>query len=676
MKLTIYLIAMLTFAAISKSLAAETNVVAPEALNRARITLLQKMAEESAVETNTTQLITNTASVTASGTGTTNTPYKPVGVTFDVRAYRIEGNYGVLPPEKFSVLSNYTGTVDFARVREALGVVQLLYRDLGFVTVSVTLPKQKLTNGVVEVKVVEGKLADIKVKGNQYYSRENVLRALPSLNTNILLNTKWFQPELDRANQNQDRQIYPVISPGLEPGTSDLALQVKDRLPLHGHMEVNDKSTPGTPLLRVDTAIQYNNLWQREHQVGFDYNFSPQEMKSGTSPDQFYNTPMVSSYSGFYRLPLGYARGLRENTDNLPVDFGYDEVSHKFNLPPATGNPDLIFYASGSASSTPVMKGPLTSVFSNTLAEINSQSQQVNPTYNYNAGTKLTLPLQDFFGIKSSVLFGFDYKYYQSRIYSTNVTFFDLYAIDSFGNRVLVTNQTIRLAANSRQQVFYLPLSLGWAASRPDKYGAFSFSYSENFFLSAFGSAQTNFQNIAGSSKAGGNYTTINAGLIRLQNLPANWSAVFNANGQWASEPLIGNEEFALGGTSGVRGYQEGEVSGDTGWRTQFDLRAPPINVGYFPSSKGDVPANLRVSVFMDYGQVYLLDRPQQVGHQLAQWGTGLGFYLTAGEHFDARLTVGWALESTGPFNLNPNQPSGTTSAGSCQAYFSVGYQF
>ena len=50
------------------------------------------------------------------------------------------------------------------------------------------------------------------------------------LDTNILLNTEWFQPELDLANANPDRQIYPVISPGLDPGTSDLTLKVKDRL--------------------------------------------------------------------------------------------------------------------------------------------------------------------------------------------------------------------------------------------------------------------------------------------------------------------------------------------------------------------------------------------------------------------------------------------------------------
>jgi hemolysin activation/secretion protein len=579
--------------------------------------------------------------------------------TIEVRGYQIEGNTA-LPVAEFNFLTNYIGEVDFARIREGLGKLQLRYRDLGFPTISVTLPQQKLTNGIVRVKVIEGKISDIVVTGNGYYSAENIRRALPSLTTNILINTKWFQPELDRANLNQDRQIYPVIAPGLEPGTTELTLKVKDQLPLHGHMAINDYSTPNTPLLRLDTALQYDNLWQRDHQVGIDYNFSPQEMKSGNY--NFYDEPMVASYSGYYRLPLGFGQGLRENYDNLPVTFGYDEATHRFNLPPATGNPDLIFYASRANSDTPVLYGPLKTIFTNSLAEISQQSAQHTPTINDDAGTRLTMPLRDFLGIKSSVQLGFDYKSYQAETYSTNLTYFKLYAIDSFGNRVLVTNQTIRLPSNSQKSLFYLPLSLRWTGTRPDKTGSTSFSVGENFFLQALASARSDFQAAAGSPQAGGNYTTINAGLVRLQNLPGNWSALFNANGQWASEPLISNEQFALGGLSGVRGYQAGESYGDTGWRTQFDLRAPPVNVGYFPTQDGEVPAYLRCSVFMDYGEAYRLDSTLAA---IRQWGTGAGFYLTAGSHFDARLTLAYALLATP-----------TTPAGGIQAYFSVGYQF
>ena len=140
---------------------------------------------------------------------------------------------------------------------------------------------------------------------------------------------------------------------------------------------------------------------------------------------------------------------------------------------------------------------------------------------------------------------------------------------------------------------------------------------------------------------------------------------MLNVNGQWSSAPLINNEQFALGGTGGVRGYQQGEIYGDTGWRALFDLRAPAVNIGYFPTAGGDVPAELRCSWFMDYGQTSLIDRPTTANLTFRQWGTGLGFFLTAGEHFDARLTLGWALDGTP-----------TTKAGNMQAYFSIGAQF
>jgi hemolysin activation/secretion protein len=588
---------------------------------------------------------------------------EPKTGTFEVRGYRIDGNT-VLPPEEFGMLSNYTGQIDFARLREGLGNLQLRYRELGFATVGITLPRQKLTNGIVRVKVIEGRLSKIVVEGNRYYSEDNVRRALPSLTTNVLLNTKWFQPELDQANLNRDRQIYPVIGPGLEPGTTELELKVKDRLPLHGHIEINDKSSPGTPLLRLDTALQYNDLWQHDNQLGVDYNFSPQSYKPAGSADEFYDEPLLASYSAYYRIPLGFGSNLRENLENEPATFGFDEITHKFNLPPPGGNPDLTFYGSRSVSATPVRYGPLAIDFTNSLAEVGSQSAEQSFTYDNNMGVKLTIPLREFDNVRSSFFMGADFKTYSAPTFGTNLTYFSLYTTNA-GGSVLITNETVALPSNSRAGVQYIPLSFGWTATRPDSSGVFAFSFLQSVFLGSLASSRQNFEVVAGAPDAGGNYTTINAGLIREQNLFDGWSALVNMNGQWASEALINNEQFALGGTAGVRGYQEGAIYGDTGWRLLCDLRAPAINVGYLKTATGDIPAELRCSVFMDYGQTSLIDRPTTENLTFPEWGTGFGFYLTAGEHFDARLSLAWALMDTP-----------TARAGSALAYFSVGAQF
>jgi hemolysin activation/secretion protein len=586
----------------------------------------------------------------------------------NVTGYHIDGNT-VLPPREFGMLSNYTGTnLDFPRLREGLVKLQMRYHDLGYPTISVTLPPQKLTNGIVKVKVVEGRLSKIAITGNKYFSDANIRRALPSLTTNILINTKWFQPELDEANASRDRQIYPVISPGADPGTTELELKVKDRLPLHARVEINDKSSPGTPLLRLDTAVQYDNLWQLEHQIGFDYNFSPQAFKPAGSGNGFYDLPLVTSYSAFYRLPLGFGHGEREDLERQPVTFGYDEVTHQFNLPPPSGHPDLTIYASRSASATPVRYGPLAIIFTNALTGIRSQSSDQTFTYDNNIGGKFTFPLPVVAGVRSAFTLGADFKSYSAPSFSTNLTYFSLYAQDALGHVFLVTNKTITLPSNQREELDYIPLSVGWSGARPDPWGSFAISYSQSLFLGALATGRTNFQVVAGAPAAGGNYTTANAGLAREQKLFGEWSALLNVSGQWSSAPLINNEQFALGGTSGVRGYQQGEIYGDDGWRAMFDLRAPAIEVGNFPTEDGEVPAELRCSWFMDYGQAILIDRPVKNGttdFTFTQWGTGVSFFLTAGEHFDARLTLAWALDSTV-----------TTGAGSAQAYFSIGMQF
>ena len=117
--------------------------------------------------------------------------------------YLVSGNTVLAPGQISQILSNrpaaFGTNVSFADIRAALADLQMAYRERGYVTVSVSLPQQKLTNAEVKITVTEGRLSDIQVQGNNYYSTENVRRALPSLHTNMLLNSHVFQNELDQA---------------------------------------------------------------------------------------------------------------------------------------------------------------------------------------------------------------------------------------------------------------------------------------------------------------------------------------------------------------------------------------------------------------------------------------------------------------------------------------------
>jgi hemolysin activation/secretion protein/AraC-like DNA-binding protein len=665
---------MLTLLAVffSPTVTAQTNATTGDtkAMANARAALLQKMAEADVEEKEAQMRLEN------------EEKYGPVhripvstnaGPKFKVEKYLVAGNTILNPGTIGGILTNvpdaFGTNVTFAGIQAALGDLQMAYRERGYVTVSVGLPPQKLTNAEVKVQITEARLAAINVTGNRWFSTANVLRALPSLHTNMLLNSHVFQRELDQANASRDRQIYPVIGPGPEPRTSALTLKVKDTFPLHARTELNNDSTPGTPDLRVNSNAQYDNLWNLNHQIGIQYSFSPEQFKGNdyfsTTP---FDDPLIASYSGYYRIPLAGVSSVEHQVESSPASFGYNEVTHKFNLPPATGQPSLNFYASRSTSETGVQYGP-SSVVTNVpnVLTILSQNSGDNLTLNEGIGGQLSVPLPEFAGISSVLLLGLDYKDYSQVSYNTNNFTFIQYFTTGSGQP---TNRTVSVPSGQPTRytvVQYLPLNIGLNASVPDKLGTTFFNATVNFNPFGIYSGNEGFAQASYSTNARANYVTIQSGATRDLTIYKEWSVRLHADGQWADTPLISNEQYAMGGTAGVRGYLNGEAYGDNGWRATIEPRTPQVSIGMAGNEGDEVPVWVRASVFMDYGEVYRIDSFVNGARSLDFWGTGFGVTANIGNHLDARVSVAWAL-LTDPIL---NTPAGTT-----EVYFGVGAQF
>ena len=614
------------------------------------------------------------------------------GPRFKVDKYLVQGNTVLLPGTVAGVLTNVPdafGTyVTFDGIQAALGDLQMAYRERGYVTVSVGLPPQKLTNAMVKVQVTEARLAAINVIGNRWYSTPNVLRALPSLQTNMLLNSHVLQRELDQANASRDRQIYPVIGPGPEPLTSALTLKVKDTFPMHARTELNNDSTPGTPQLRENSTAQYDNLWNLNHQIGVQYSFTPDQYKGNDIYNETpFDTPQIASYSGYYRIPLPGLSSVEQQVAGNPASFGYNEVTHKFNLPPATGQPDVTFFASRSTSDTGVQNGPIQTLPPDygptNILLIHLQNTGENITLNEGLGGNFTLPLPTKAGVSSTLILGLNFKLYQEVSYNTN----NIYTSFIYTNGNLGPTN-IQTASHSPQDthysdIQYLPLNVGMNFSVPDKLGTTFFNWQANYNLSVLDgytktvALQTNgttkttiksagFSQIAYSPNAKNHYVTVQAGMNRDQNLYKGWSVRLHADGQWADTPLFSNEQYGMGGPAGVRGYQSGIAYGDTGWRMTVEPRTPQVSIGMAGNDGDAVPVWVRGLTFVDYGQLYRLDpTPGYSLNRASFLGVGWGVTANIGNNFDARLTMAWPLMS-----------NAAIPGGSAYVYFGIGLQF
>jgi hemolysin activation/secretion protein/AraC-like DNA-binding protein len=656
---------LLALAGILFARAASAQPADTDAQAKARAALLQKMAEvvvqESRAHIHVVPVSTN-------------------GPHFPVDKYLLVGNSILKPGDIGGIFTNvpaaFGTNVSLEAIRAALGDLQMAYRERGFVTVSVSLPPQKLTNAEVRVNVTEGRLAAINVTGNKYFSTENVLRALPSLHTNMLLNSHVFQRELDTANASRDRQIYPVIGPGLEPGSSEITLKVQDRFPAHARVEFNNLSTPGTPENRVNFNSQYDNLWGLEHQVGLQYSFTPLDY---ATLKNFYfsplDLPLIANYSAYYRIPLGSPVSVQEQIDANPGRFGFNEVTHQFQMPPPTGRPELTIFASRSVSDSGIQRGPSGNLFQTASqttpggvvyipATITTNSAGQNVTLNEDIGLKFSMPLPQIGNFSSTLSLGADFKRYRQVSYNTNENFFILQQPDSSvpgGIATTISPSPQPILPPGETGVDYFPLNVGLSGSMPDSLGTTYFNSQANFNVLPYFSGDKDFAAAAHSARVRANYVTLQLGADRVQSLYKDWTVKLHADGQWADGPLLSNEQFAMGGSGGVRGYLDGEAYGDTGWRMSIEPQTPLVNIGMVD---GDVPFWLRSSVFMDYGEIYSLAQPG-TSVRLQYWGAGFGITANIGNHLDARLTVAFPLLTTA-----------LTSAGDVHVYFGVGGQF
>ena len=198
--------------------------------------------------------------------------------TFAINAFDVRGNTLLQPHKVQSALDPFTGPgMTAGSVQEARDALERAFHQQGYPAVVVNIPEQTVENGIVQLEVIESRIRRIRITGNRYFTHERILSKLPSFRPGNILYLPDIQRELGELNANPDIKVEPSLSPGKKPGTIDIELQVEDRLPLHGHVELNNRHSHDTSELRLNAMIKYDNLWQKEHSASLQIQTSPED---------------------------------------------------------------------------------------------------------------------------------------------------------------------------------------------------------------------------------------------------------------------------------------------------------------------------------------------------------------------------------------------------------------
>lgn len=150
--------------------------------------------------------------------------------------------------------------VTLEELRNVADAITQLYLNQGYITSRAILVDQAVTDGVVQIRVIEGTLEEIRVEGTRRLN-PNYIRSRVRLGAGRPLNTGKLEDQLRLLRIDPlFKNIEASLRAGSGVGQSILVVRVTEANPLEGSLGVDNYSPPSVGSERLGVNLRYRNL--------------------------------------------------------------------------------------------------------------------------------------------------------------------------------------------------------------------------------------------------------------------------------------------------------------------------------------------------------------------------------------------------------------------------------
>ena len=216
------------------------------------------------------------------------------------------------------------------------------YREHGFILATAFVPEQEVSDGVIHLKVLEGRLGSVTVSNNQIFSPETVSAAF-NHELGQPVTEERIESALRRINDLPGVRVRGSFSPGKNVGETSLNLGVLDEQSWSSSLLLDNHGSPTTGEVRLFATLELLNLRNKGHRLqigalrsqgsGSTYGLIEYGMPV-TDDDRGRVKGTLSTNQFSVTTQLGTAaRSVVGQTDNFGVSGTYQFVrSRTFNL--------------------------------------------------------------------------------------------------------------------------------------------------------------------------------------------------------------------------------------------------------------------------------------------------------------------------------------------------------
>lgn len=242
---------------------------------------------------------------------------KPSEARVTVQGFKVDGNQSLGDLVIQETLRPWIGkTIPFEELQKAADALASLY-TVNNRLAQVSVPPQRIADGVVTLKVLEARLGAVHVdlpNGPSRFGEERARRYMTDANRpSEIINTQAVERSIYVLNETPGIAVASQLEQGKNEGEVDIRLSLSDTKPFRGRLEANNNGSRSTGILQRVAAVFFDGIG------GIGDQLSLSNIKS-----------QGSDYSlASYSVPV--------NTDGLRAGFSasyldYDNVG-KFGLP-------------------------------------------------------------------------------------------------------------------------------------------------------------------------------------------------------------------------------------------------------------------------------------------------------------------------------------------------------
>ncbi|MCC9624679.1 ShlB/FhaC/HecB family hemolysin secretion/activation protein [Thalassospira sp. MA62] len=178
-----------------------------------------------------------------------------------------------------------------------LATINDAFRDSGYITTRAYLQQQDLSDKVLEITIIEGRIEGIHLDDDTPDKRSQITFAFPNKPGDIL-NIRDIEQGLDQINRLASNNAKMQVSPGAETGTSNIDVTNDPTNRVRVTFGRDNSGSSSTGKLQNSASLSIDNLLSIND--GWIINYSKTARDYGADR-------LGESFSGVFSIPIGYS---------------------------------------------------------------------------------------------------------------------------------------------------------------------------------------------------------------------------------------------------------------------------------------------------------------------------------------------------------------------------------